>query len=207
MRAGEPAARCARREVARAHDVQIVDLIPASRGRAEVMWSAGRSTRGSRERRSSGPRRTTWSTFVRRGEEPRRRKWTLAHELGHVLARRAGLDGACERTANGIANCLVIPDRAAKRDLGRFGWRVAPIRERHELSWEVTIRRLVTVQSAVGALWRGRRVWAGRSPWLRGRLDLEVVELLPREDAGDVELALVAPEVAEEAAAAASVAS
>lgn len=170
------------REVARAHDVQIVE--------------------------THGPPGATLSlVFVRHGEEPRRRKWTLAHELGHVLARRAGLDGACERTANGIANCLVIPDRAAKRDLGRFGWRVAPIRERHELSWEVTIRRLVTVQSAVGALWRGRRVWAGRSPWLRGRLDLEVVELLPREDAGEVELVLVAPEVAEEAAAAASVAS
>lgn len=135
--------------------------------------------------------------FVRPGE-PRRQKWLIAHELGHVLARRAGLDPGCERTANGIANCLIIPDAAAKRDLSRYDWEVAPIRARHELSWEATLRRLVTVTSAVGALWRGGRlVWWGRSPWLRNRLRAGALADLPRQDAGSGELALVPPETAE----------
>lgn len=165
------------REVARCNGIAVLD---AHRGHTRALGDA---------------------VFLRRTGEPRREKWAVAHELGHIFAARAGLDPLCEATANGIANALVIPDRAAKRDLGRYDWQVAPIRARHELSWEATLRRLVTVVSSVGALWKGGRiVWAGRSPWLRNEARFGDFAGLPRQlGADDTELVFVTPEAFEEA--------
>lgn len=181
----------AREALERAHQHDVVDLHAVARALdVVVLEGTGRS----------------WAAgdviHLRAADEPRRRRWLLAHELGHVLADRAGLDRSDETIANGIANALVIPDPAAKRDLRRFDGAVAPIRERHELSWEVTLRRLVTVQSFVGALWRdGRLVWSGRSPWLRNAVDAGVVAALPRQLAGEHhELVLAPPERVEDLA-------
>ncbi|MBX3246702.1 MAG: ImmA/IrrE family metallo-endopeptidase [Myxococcales bacterium] len=78
--------------------------------------------------------------WLRARARPIAARWQLAHELGHVLAARGGLDRSCERTASTIGAALLLPRRTLVRELHAHAWDLEPIIERHWVTWMIAVR-------------------------------------------------------------------
>jgi hypothetical protein len=98
----------------------------------------------------------------------RRRRIRVAHELGHALLRRAGLDDRDERAAWHVGAALVVPGVRLRRDLSRHAWDLRPLVDRYDVSWEVLARRLTSAVSSVVSVWdNGELTRRWSSPWLQ----------------------------------------
>lgn len=85
--------------------------------------------------------------------------FTFLHELGHLLARRAGCDS--EQAASYIAAAIAIPRAQLKRVVRRVGWDIPFVRWAFGdcVSHEVVGRRLVDVYpELVLSVWLGGRL-------------------------------------------------
>ncbi len=99
--------------------------------------------------------------------EPRQRIRT-AHELGHILAERAGEDPRDETLAWATGAGLLMPAREFRRDLAERCWDLDGLPGLYGVSWEVLVRRLCHVAGAVVSIWdNGRLSRRWRSPWLQ----------------------------------------
>lgn len=99
--------------------------------------------------------------------EPRQRI-RIAHELGHVLLRRAGMDDRDERAAWTVGAALVVPGRRLRRELSAHAWDLSDLVPRYGVSWEAMARRLTSLVSCVVSVWdNGSLVRRWHSPWLR----------------------------------------
>lgn len=106
---------------------------------------------------------------VRPGRDSGRR-FDLAHELGHIVAKHAGLNDRCEFIASAIASAVLLPDAAFKRDLGVYAWDLEVLAELYGVSFEVAARRVQEVRGSVITHWRDDRVVSrSRSAWLSSR--------------------------------------
>ena len=118
---------------------------------------------------SSGPACTRGHViFHDPGREPWQQRFDVAHELGHLAARHAGLPAQHCPTASEIGGAILVPRDDLKRELTRTGWDLAELVGRYQVSWEVLARRLPRVVSSVVTIVDNGRIWyRERSQWLQ----------------------------------------
>lgn len=90
--------------------------------------------------------------FVDEAMRPERRAFAIAHEIGHHLLRRHGLEVPGrndERGADYLASALLLPRDDFERDLRRLGWDLIALHARHRhASFEAIARRIVALRDA-----------------------------------------------------------
>ncbi len=75
-----------------------------------------------------------------------RRSFAVAHELAHLLLRRAGLPNT-ERNANYLASALLLPRDDFRRSMRRVGWELLLLKSEHRhASFEAIARRVVALR-------------------------------------------------------------
>lgn len=93
----------------------------------------------------------------------------VAHELGHLLQRRAGLPDL-EDGARHIGGALLMARRVMNLDIPRLAWSVVKLRARHTNVSELALAvRITQLRDAVVTCIdpRGRkRAWRRASPWI-----------------------------------------
>lgn len=102
-------------------------------------------------------------------QRPRSVQIDVAHEVGHMLLQRAGLENL-EVGAKYLSGALLGPGRCLDRDLVEMGWSISALQSKHLNMPALSLAlRLTQLRDAVATIFhplQRRRPWRRASPWI-----------------------------------------